>query len=318
MSGVARGWLRLAAMAERWRVQRARGQAAVTGKPIPEPADAEAEPAPDVQVPRRPRTITLLSTGAAAILAALLAIGSDQDGPAPRLAALQPAIAPETIRQEPPAWRAVTRPFPMFALQAPEFAALSADYAVFQRGGDRRDELLWRMDGESAPVIGLQAQMIAVSQNAAAEAGTVDTLFTTAARSLAPYGLSIQRLGPVALVDTKFGPVEAADARLVDDGGVLRACLVFRRQGEDLPQIAGWYCAAADRVADRIGLQCWVDRLDLLGAGENLALKKAFAQAERRRKTCPIGRAAGRKATWLDADSGKPPLKTTLANPPKR
>jgi len=85
---------------------------------------------------------------------------------------------------------------------------------------------------------------------------------------------------------SKFGEMETADIKL-SGAGVERQCLAFRRAapGEAL-RLTGWYCGPAGAFAGRAGLACLIDRLALLGAGEDSELRDGFAAAERRRMAC--------------------------------
>ena len=143
-------------------------------------------------------------------------------------------------------------------------------------------------------------------------------------REAAARALSVQRSGLPAAIATRFGPVETADATL-SDGQTSRACIAFRMEAGALPlAMSGWWCGGAAKPADRQQLVCLIDRIDLLNAGDDRALRSAFARTElNRQPACAPPRlsATGRKVSWLDADGQAPALRTktaTAASPAAR
>jgi hypothetical protein len=73
--------------------------------------------------------------------------------------------------------------------------------------------------------------------------------------------------------------------------------------------LAGWACGVAQRPLDRVALACFLDRLDLVGAGRDAALRTVFAEAERARVPCASSRQSGKRLTWLDHEAPVPGLK---------
>jgi hypothetical protein len=228
----------------------------------------------------------------------------------PSAAAAFPAAPPPTdLRLAPePAWALVRKPIFVFHLESAETDGMVLGQKVFTRGaGTRRDVLEWL----PAPGLDQTKARSAIQieiERFEAERPTYRPLFADLAARAASAGLSIGRMNPPGEIETKFGAMEVADAVLID-GDTRHACLVFRRNDAMGLTLAGWFCSSAARPANRVSLGCFVDRLDLVAAGQDRALKQQFALAERNRKACPSARHAGRKASWLDHEAPLPPLK---------
>ena len=108
-------------------------------------------------------------------------------------------------------------------------------------------------------------------------------MFLEAARRAAEAGFAVTRSSVPVPMATKFGPAETADILLSADGSE-HACVAWRIIGEDAQlRLAGWQCGAAGKAIDRLTLACALDRLDLVGAGDDPALKAYFSRAERNR-----------------------------------
>jgi hypothetical protein len=206
-------------------------------------------------------------------------------------------------------WVAIARPIPIFGLESPELerqpAVLDARRSA---DGTRREDLL-SFGGFAEPKPHL-ALRLAVQH----ERDELSRPFIVAlVRTAAARGLSVQRSSLPAAVETRFGPVEAADVTL-SDGASGRACIAFRMEGGTVPlALSGWWCGGEGKPADRRQLVCLIDRIDLLNAGEDPALRGAFARSELNRQPgCAPPRlsASGRKVSWLDADAPAPALRT--------
>jgi hypothetical protein len=212
-------------------------------------------------------------------------------------------------------WVAIARPIPIFGLESPELerqpAVLDARRSA---DGTRREDLL-SFGGFAEPKPHL-ALRLAVQH----EREELSRPFIVAlVRMAAARGLSVQRSSLPAAIETRFGPVEAADVTL-SDGASGRACIAFRLEGGTVPlALSGWWCGGEGKPADRRQLVCLIDRIDLLAAGEDAALRSAFARSELNRQPgCAPPRlsASGRKVSWLDADAPTPALRTKTASPP--
>ena len=222
----------------------------------------------------------------------------------------RPAPAAAPAEEAKPVWLRVGRPIRVFDLEAPEFGREIAAYEGRRHtGGAGREDILDFRAAEAG-----FARLVVHRAGPGAE--PPGTLFLDLARLSAAAGLAVARSGRVASLNTKFGPVEVADATLADarPSGAGHACLAYRLVAEEPPlRLSGWLCGAAGRPADRAALACFLDRLDLVGSGEDRALRAFFLKAERARTgVCVAPRlfAAGRRTNWLDPDAALPVLKT--------
>lgn len=138
------------------------------------------------------------------------------------------------------------------------------------------------------------------------------SFFIDISRHASESGLSIVRSAQALPVSSKFGALEAADI-LLSDGAASRNCLAFRHLADGVSfSFRGWLCGTSQRAADRQQLTCLVERINLLASGEDRQLRTYFSKAELQRQPqclAPKLQAAGRKATWLDADQSAPALR---------
>ena len=128
-------------------------------------------------------------------------------------------------------------------------------------------------------------------------------------------GLTATRIRPAAPVETRLGTVEAADLLLWTDGTAV-PCLGFRGNAEGAPvlQIGGFACGAPGRPLGRAALACALDRIDLLSAGDDAALRAFFVAAQRRGGSTCLGATpspifGSHRRGWLDPDAALPPLR---------
>lgn len=268
----------------------------------------------------------LLVCGGLAIGAALLlpdediataSAGAAPADPAVALADLRPVALPAAsvpvITDLLPAkaeagWQPVKRPFLVYNLEAPDVEAGDLVHRVAMRGRDARQDVMnWTVPATRKAASARPAVHLVVERFEKA-VPTFRPLYSDLAARAAEQGVSIDRMNVPGEFPTKFGGVEVADAVLQTEQGA-HACLVFRRVDTIGLVVAGWYCGTAQRPADRVSLACFIDRLDLVGAGQDAALKKHFANAERNRRSCAGARQSGRKLTWLDHEAPLPPLK---------
>lgn len=205
-------------------------------------------------------------------------------------------------------WQAVKRPFLVYNLEAPEVEAGDLVHRVAMRGRDARQDVMnWTAPAARKAASARPAVHLVVERFEKA-VPMFRPLYSDLAARAAEQGVSIERMNAPGEFPTKFGGVEVADAVLQTEQGPL-GCLVFRRVDTIGLVVAGWYCGTAQRPADRVSLTCFIDRLDLVGAGQDAALKKHFASAERNRRSCAGARQSGRKLTWLDHEAPLPALK---------
>jgi len=211
-----------------------------------------------------------------------------------------PPVAPPTpsgplLRTEVPAWVPVSRPMPMFALDGVALGreARSLEARRHTTGGGREELHLLGTPG--AP--GGQARILLYRPGS--ESPAPGTFYLDLARRAAEAGLPVARSAMPVPMLTKFGPAETADVVLGTDA-TAQACLAFRLIAEDTElRISGWACGSSERPLDRLWLACTLDRLDLLGSGDDRSLRAWFSRAERNRLAQCRG---GRRAAWLDPE----------------
>ncbi|MCZ8376282.1 MAG: hypothetical protein O9342_12960 [Beijerinckiaceae bacterium] len=229
----------------------------------------------------------------------------------------QPAPEPFRVVLAPPArdvWTPVRKPFAVYHVEAPEIEQADLVHRVATKDRQtRQDSFLWtnsqpRPNSLQRPAIHL---VIERYENGLP---TTRPLFPDLARRAAEIGVSIERLQAAQEVITKFGSMEVAEAHLASESSRM-ACLAFRRNDTSGLVLAGWYCGTKERPADRVSFACFIDRIDLVGAGQDQPLRRLFAQAERQRKGCQSQRQPGRKMTWLDHEAPLPALKTSQRRP---
>jgi hypothetical protein len=231
-------------------------------------------------------------------------------------------------------WQRIQKPVAIFGLGAQDFANQSHRYESWRHSsGGRDDRLIYGALVQPRPDPGKPNADKAAQPKPAPylhlsflrEGAAPRSLFLDLVAQGAQTGVAVERLRQPSLITTKFGAVETADATLSQQtphGQVLRACLGFRHvSGETSLRIAGWWCAADGRPADRRQLACLIDRIALLSAGEDRELRAVFTQAEKTRDpACNPARIAhiGRKTSWLDADAPAPALRSATLSPTKR
>lgn len=208
-------------------------------------------------------------------------------------------------------WIAVNRPIAMFALAATDLEPTGYDARRSIDGSRREDVLSFGRLDQDRPHLRLR---VAVG----ATGGDHAPLLVALARDAAGNGLSVRRSAAPLGLATRFGEIETADVKL-EDGTTIRACLAFRRQqGSEGFGFGGWWCGSTEKPADRRQLACLIDRLDLVSAGAEPALRALFARSELSRPehcTRHYLASTGRKSSWLDAEAKAPPLRLT---PPPR
>lgn len=229
--------------------------------------------------------------------------------PAPVAAPVPLELRPASVAE---GWVPVKKPVAVFNLEGPETEGSAFTLQVFAQGRySRQDVLTWRVEGERRSTA-TRPEIRLIVERFEKERPTHRPLYADVALRAADVNASIQRMSPAQELATKFGGVEVADAVVAFEAGPL-SCLVFRRIDTVGLTIAGWYCGSAERPADRVSLGCFVNRLDLVSAGQDKALKRLFSEAELRRQGCRSARQAGRKMTWLDHEAPVPPLKLSQA-----
>lgn len=257
--------------------------------------------------------IAILALGAALLLPEEARREAEEP---PQVLNMKPVLMPPVqvaALNEPPrapaeTWQPVRRPIALYNIEAPDLDGTDRVHRVAGMGRHaRQDVMSWQARPPRASPLTRPAIHLVVErfENGAPAARP---LYADLAARAAEEALSIDRMAMPGEIVTKFGGMEVAETIISGDRGVL-GCLAFRRLDPIGLSVTGWYCGSQTRPADRVSLGCFIDRLDLIGAGQDVPLKRHFAQAERNRKACPGARQPGRKQTWLDHEAPVPALK---------
>lgn len=212
---------------------------------------------------------------AAVAIVALVLLAREGLRPESEPAPVRP-VRPAVLVAPAPAWSAIPQAKPYYAVDIARLKALPQTHEARRHAnGGREDKLVYGVFESDEPYLRLALF------RAPREAERPASFFLDLARRAGEAGLAVVRSGPSAMVATKLGAMEIAEAVLAD--AFERPCLGFRlRPEEDGLSLHGWYCAAAeqDGLTDAA---CLIDRLALLPAADDLLLKALFAQADRRR-----------------------------------
>ena len=193
-------------------------------------------------------------------------------------------MVPAPVPAAPPgaaeSWIDINRPIQLFSLVGTEFARLPLAYAARRDvgGGGRRDLLVFGSPKGDTPYLQLSFRRSGRSPE------PVPTLLADLDRIDPDGRTGITHAGMPSTIETRFGPFETADLRLVTDRRS-SPCIGFRSKplDADVLRIAGLVCGTSDRPAGRDLLGCVIDRIDLVSAGSDDALRGLFVDAERRR-----------------------------------
>jgi hypothetical protein len=197
-----------------------------------------------------------------------------------------------------PAWAAIERPHPAFALIVPDFSESSYAIHRHRTGNGRKDIMLW---GE--PESPGSRLMVEIYRPGTEIARFGDPLTEISARA-AELG-DASNFARAAAVDSKFGDIALVDF-VAASGERTRHCLGFVRAfDEPLVQIAGWYCKGNDEIIDHAKIACVLDRLSVIAAGSDPKVAALFAKAELDRKFCKekaaLRGAALKRSDWIEA-----------------
>lgn len=217
------------------------------------------------------------------------------------------AFTPASLSTAPQQWQPLRKPMAMYHLESPDLAGLEMSYRVSMRGKSRQDSLTW-LPREDASADARRALAQVIIERHEGGPTTERPLFADLASRAAEQHLVIERMARPQDIRTKFGPMEAAEATIRQEGKALN-CIGFRRIDMSGLTLVGWMCGVAQRPVDRVGLACFIDRLDLVGGGRDAGLRKLFAEAERSRTPCSSARQSGKRLTWLDHEAPMPGLK---------
>lgn len=198
--------------------------------------------------------------------------------------ASQPAV-PTLKAPSPPLWRDIERPFQLFAMAGSPYARLPMDYTARRRtsGTGREDWLTFGDPGHPGALLRL-----VVTRRDAAPPPPAD-LIVDYARLAATAGHALTRAGLPFSLATRFGGFDTAELTL-RTGELIRSCLGFRLQDTAGPiGIIGFACGDPDHRPERGTLACALDRIDLVAAGEDGAMRSFFAAAVDRNRDRACG-----------------------------
>lgn len=269
---------------------------------------------------RLPMAVKLLALGLAG-LASLLpgsaegetAMSGVDTAPA-SVSSAHPGAAVSLQRLDPDLWKPVAAPIAAYHLEAAELDRAALRYkARMHAEGARQELMVWGSTAADAPRKRAQVFGALSIEHYPRAVPEGDTLYIDLVRRAALVGASVERVGAPIGLQTKFGPFETAEATVLANG-VRRSCLGYRHVAEDVPlQIHGWFCGTPDRPIDRSVLGCMLDRVDILSAGNDKALRAYFAAVERARLPCGTARLVSPKTSWLDPAGPMPALKASFS-----
>jgi hypothetical protein len=188
------------------------------------------------------------------------------------------------------AWSLADRSSRAFAVSQFDPHDKTEAYEIFRHPqGGRRDVFLWS-GADKKPVAELEIY------RPGGELSHSGPAIAEIAARMDPGGA--RELEAAGLVDTKFGPVTLL--RLISGPNMGRACLGFmKRVGDPHVRISGWSCQGDNLPARRAAISCMLNRLTLLGTGNDPKLAELFARAELRRGDCATSAAPILSADWL-------------------
>ncbi len=178
-----------------------------------------------------------------------------------------------------PGWVKIPEPFHLFNLSAPLIAGQKLDYEARRHstGGGREDFLSYGEFEGKTPFVRLAVYRQG-SEKMAAPAFYVDM-----ARRAAAIGISIDRADPPTPQATRFGEFEMAALSMLKGRLARDNCRGFRlgvaRQGVG---IAGFACGEDGQPLSGRELAGVINRIDLVSARGDRALRDFFASAEPR------------------------------------
>lgn len=190
-------------------------------------------------------------------------------------------------------WSLAERSSRAFAVSQFNFHDRTETYEIFRHPeGGRKDLFQWS-GADQRPVAELEIY------RPGSELNHLGPAIAEIAGRMDPDGL--RELEAAGVIDSKFGTLTLL--RLVG-GADTRACLGFvKRVDEPNVRISGWSCHGdnpRDNLpARRATIACMLNRLTLLGAGNDPKLAELFARAELRRSGCSASAMPALSADWL-------------------
>lgn len=212
-----------------------------------------------------------------------------------------PPAPPEQVAAPPPVWTAIPRPVRLIGWELVGEQATEVYSARRREADGAREDAITIGRPEDASRTHAR---VTLTRNAAGAPtpSPSGSFYLSLARRAAEVGVATRRASPPVAALSKFGAIETADT-LLAVGEVERPCLAFRRvEDGGAHALDGWWCPPQGQEPTRPGLACALDRLSLLAAGEDKALRALFVAAEKRRTDgCVSGRLAASRpaAGWL-------------------
>jgi hypothetical protein len=173
-------------------------------------------------------------------------------------------------------WVDISKPYQLFTLPAPQLAHEKPTYAARRHtaGGGREDHLTF---GEFS---GRRAFLRLSFYRHGQEPPRDSSFFVDMARRAALLGLSVGRADVEQALKTRFGEFESAGLGLSEGPLLRKNCRGFRLEMEKPGlTIAGLACGAGDEPMGAAELACWIERLDLVAAGDDAELARFFGAA---------------------------------------
>jgi len=205
----------------------------------------------------------------------------------PDAAAMDPSAKDASFKD---AWTLADRSSRAFAVSQFDPHGKTETYEIFRHPqGGRRDVFQWS-GTDKKPVAELEIYRPGAELNHAGPA-----IAEIAAR-MDPAG--VRELEAAGLIDSKFGTVTLL--RLTSGTEPARSCLGFTKRASDPNiRISGWSCQGGNLPARRAAISCMLNRLTLLGTGNDPKLAELFARAELRRGDCATSAMPALSADWL-------------------
>jgi hypothetical protein len=183
-----------------------------------------------------------------------------------------------------------TRSAQAFAVSQFDFVDKTESYEVFRHPlGGRKDVVRWVRRDDEGPLAELEIYRPGGEFDQTADAG---------AELIARMSPARGRAEAAGVLDSKFGTVTLL--RNTGDRDPAQACLGFlKRFDEPSLRISGWSCQGDGWPARRTAIDCLLNRLVLLSAGNDPRLAQLFADAELRRGSCASAMSASTGSDWL-------------------
>ena len=205
----------------------------------------------------------------------------------PDAAAMDPSAKDASFKD---AWSLADRSSRAFAVSQFDPHDKTEAYEIFRHPQGGRRDVFQRNGADKKPVAELEIYRPGSEINHAGPA-----VAEIAAR-MDPGG--VRELEAAGLIDSKFGAVTLL--RLISGADNPRACLGFMKRVSDPNiRISGWSCQGDSLPARRTAISCMLNRLTLLGTGNDPKLAELFARAELRRSDCASSAVPALSADWL-------------------